>query len=158
MAIADGRIDSASRVIKASRRAIYVAFLSAEALIAWRRPVTMTGKIYSFDSRVGGDYRMSLTYTEPDHSALGKTAEHEDVFRGRFVELIADARIVELIDFETDDPAFGGTMRMTTTLSEVPEGTEVAITCENVPEGIGQADHLDGLAGALSNLAAFVEP
>lgn len=158
MVTGDARIDSASRVIKASRRAIYAAVLDANALIAWRRPTSMTGKVFAFDPRVGGGYQMSLTYAESDHSQPGKTSEHVDVFRGRFAEMVTEEKIVELIDFETDDPAFGGTMRMTTTLSEVPEGTEVAITCENVPEGIGQADHLDGLAGALSNLAAFVEP
>ncbi len=153
----EARIDSASRVINASRATIYPAFLSAKALVAWRRPASMAGKVFAFDPRVGGGYRMSLNYGEPDHAKPGKTAAHEDVFRGRFAELTADERIVELIDFETNDPAFGGTMRMTTTLLEVPEGTEVTITCENVPEGIGQADHLEGLAAALANLAAFVE-
>lgn len=156
MAIFEPRIDSASRVIKTSRRVIYAAFLDAEALIAWRRPVTMTGKVYSFDPHLGGGYRMSLTYAEPDHSQPGKTTAHVDVFRGRFVELIADQRIVELIDFETDDPAFAGTMRMTTTLADAAEGTEVTITCEDVPDGIGQEDHLKGLAAALENLAAYV--
>lgn len=153
----DTRIDSASRVIRASRRTIYAAFLSAEALIAWRRPASMTGKVFAFDPRVGGGYRMSLTYGELDHALPGKTAAHEDVFRGWFVELVPDEKVVELIEFESGDPAFGGAMKMTTTMVDVSGGTRVAILCEDVPEGIGQEDHLAGLTAALENLAAFTE-
>lgn len=157
MTVVEPRIDSASRVIKASRRAIYSSFLSGEALIAWRRPTTMTGKVYAFDPRVGGGYRMSLTYGESDHSQPGKTAEHEDVFSGRFVEMTADERVVEMINFETDDRAFAGSMKMTTSLVDVAEGTKVTIACEDVPDGIGREDHLVGLRMALENLAKFTE-
>jgi hypothetical protein len=38
-----------------------------------------------------------------------------------------------------------------------PKGTEVTITCSNVPQGISAEDHAVGMASTLSNLAAFVE-
>jgi hypothetical protein len=73
------------------------------------------------------------------------------------VELIPNERIVQLVIFESDDPAFAGEMRMTWCLSPAAVGTEVSITCENVPEGIRKEDHDAGLRSALENLAKFVE-
>ncbi|MDB6103564.1 MAG: Aha1 domain family protein [Gammaproteobacteria bacterium] len=64
---------------------------------------------------------------------------------------------MQLVEFESDDPAFGGAMKMTWTLTAVPGGTEVAILCENVPEGIRHEDHAAGLKSTLENLAAFLE-
>jgi uncharacterized protein YndB with AHSA1/START domain len=151
------RIDSASRVIKASPRTIYQAFLDPEALVSWLPPAGMSGHIYEFDARDGGAYRMSLTYVGTEHSTLGKTSEHADVFQGRFLELVPDERIVQLVEFESDDPMFAGAMTMTWTLSAVPEGTDVTIICKNVPEGIRQDDHDAGMRSTLENLAAFTE-
>jgi uncharacterized protein YndB with AHSA1/START domain len=100
---------------------------------------------------------MSLTYVGTEHSTLGKTSEHADVFQGRFLELVPDERIVQLVEFESDDPMFAGAMTMTWTLSAVPEGTDVTIICKNVPEGIRQDDHDAGMRSTLENLAAFTE-
>ncbi|MDK1384072.1 SRPBCC domain-containing protein [Sinorhizobium sp. 8-89] len=60
-------------------------------------------------------------------------------------------------EFESNEPAFAGTMTITWTLSAVPDGTVVTVTCENVPEGILQQDHDAGLGSTLANLAAFTE-
>jgi uncharacterized protein YndB with AHSA1/START domain len=151
------RIDSASRIILAPRRDIYATFDSGEALMEWRRPASMTARIHHFEARTGGTYRMSLIYGGDAASGQGKSAELEDSFTGRFAERVADRSIVELIEFETEDAAFSGTMKMTTRLEDVAGGTRVTITCEDVPPGIGQADHLDGLREALANLAALLE-
>jgi uncharacterized protein YndB with AHSA1/START domain len=97
-----------SRIIKAPRKTIYQAFVDPEALVAWLPPKGMKGHVYAFDAREGGAYRMSLTYEGPDHSAPGKTSEHADIVRGRFVKLIPDERIVQLVVFESEDPAFAG--------------------------------------------------
>jgi hypothetical protein len=50
-------------------------------------------------------------------------------------------RIVHSVEFESEDPAFAGEMKMTWTLSAVPGGTNVAIRCENVPAGIRHEDN-----------------
>ncbi|MCD9025469.1 SRPBCC family protein [Cohnella silvisoli] len=151
------RTDSASRVIMSSPRTIYKAFVDPKALVSWLPPKGMIGHIYEFDARNGGAYRMSLTYVGTDHSTIGKTSEHADVVQGRFLELVPDERVVQLVEFESEDPAFAGTMTMTWSLAAVPEGTEVTIVCENVPEGIRQDDHAAGLSSSLENLAAFTE-
>ena len=60
----------------------------------------------------------------PD-GAGGKTTEGTDTHRGRFVTLVPDKRIVEVVEFESDDPAFTGAMRITMTLADVDGRTEV---------------------------------
>jgi uncharacterized protein YndB with AHSA1/START domain len=87
----------------------------------------------------------------------GKTSANADVFEGQFVELVPGQRIVERVVFESDDPAYAGAMTVTTTLSAVTEGTRVDIACSNIPDGISAADHAEGMASTLANLADFVE-
>ena len=152
-----GRTDSASIVIRATPRSIYRAFTDSDAWVQWLPPSGMTGRIDAFDLREGGAYRMTLVYLEADRSAPGKTSDDTDVVQGTFVKLVPDERVVQRIEFESDDPAYAGVMTMTWLLEEVPEGTKASIVCENVPEGIRQEDHDAGLRSTLSNLAVFVE-
>jgi len=148
---------SVSRVIKASPRSIYQAYLDANAVAAWRPPQGMKARVHAFDGREGGGYRMSFDYLEADHTVRGKTAEHSDTFRGRFVKLVPNQRIVEEVEFESDEPAFAGTMTLTTILTAVSGGTEVTILCQNAPSGIRPSDHELGIRSSLANLAAFTE-
>jgi uncharacterized protein YndB with AHSA1/START domain len=117
----------------------------------------MKGRIDAFDPHVGGTYRMELTYTQPDDSAPGKTSDRTDTMRARFLELVPGKRIVQEIEFESQDPRFCGAMKITWSLTVVPRGTEVAISCENVPDGIQREDHEAGLKSTLENLAIFTE-
>jgi uncharacterized protein YndB with AHSA1/START domain len=154
---AQPRTDTGSRVIKASPRDLYRAMLDRQAVAAWRPPQGMTAEIYAFEPWEGGTYRMAFVYAGADHAVRGKTSEHADVFSGRFMELVPDARIVERVEFESDDPAFAGAMTVTTSLAPVPGGTRVTIVCENVPPGVRPSDHQAGMASTLQNLAAFTE-
>ena len=72
------RTDTASRRIKAPPLAVYRAFMDPQALVAWLPPEGMEGRIDTFDARVGGRYRMTLTYIGSDHPA-GKTSDNSDV-------------------------------------------------------------------------------
>src|SRR3954451_22762016 len=67
-----------SRIIKARPEALYAAFMDPDALVAWLPPGEMTGKLHTFDGRVGGGYRMSLFYPPGEQGFRGKTAERED--------------------------------------------------------------------------------
>ena len=129
-----GSITRVSRTIRATP-AVYKAFLDPNALTAWRAPDNMTAHIIEFDHREGGSYSMSLVYKDPSQSPGGKTSEDTDTFTGRFLELVPNRKIVELIDFESSDPSFAGQMKMTSTLTETQPGTEVTILCEDIPPG-----------------------
>ncbi|MBM7047803.1 MULTISPECIES: SRPBCC family protein [Rhizobium] len=151
------RTDTGSRVIHASPHAIFQAFVDPTALVSWLPPQGMTGQIHAFEPREGGSYRLALTYDAPDHATYGKTSEHTDIVSGRFLEIIPDVRIVQAVDFQSDDPAFAGTMVMTWSLDVVPSGTKVTIICEDVPHGISKEDHDEGLKSTLGNLAKYLE-
>jgi uncharacterized protein YndB with AHSA1/START domain/ketosteroid isomerase-like protein len=153
----NGRIDSAARLIRTDAAAVYRACVDPLALVQWLPPTGMKGRIEAFDARSGGDFRIVLTYDDPDHAGRGKTTDHTDVVHGRFVELVPNRRIVQSVRFDSPDPRFAGEMRMTWRLEPGPRGTTVGIIAENVPEGVAPADHIAGFTATLENLASFVE-
>jgi uncharacterized protein YndB with AHSA1/START domain len=142
-------------LIAASPEAIYHAFTNPAALETWQAPDTMTGKVHHFDGRVGGGYQMSLYYT--DTESRGKTADREDRYTARFVELVPNERIVQAITFETTDPAFSGEMTMEITLELRDEGTNVVIVFTGIPAGIRPEDNEAGTDSSLEKLARHVE-
>jgi uncharacterized protein YndB with AHSA1/START domain len=144
-----------SRIIKATRKTIYRALTYPQALAEWRVPDDMTGTMHEFDAQPGGTYRMSLTYI--DASRRGKTAAGTDTFQGRFAELVPDERVVELIDFESDDRGFAGTMRLTTSLADTADGTEITMSHEGLPAGVRPEDNELGTRMSLAKLARLVE-
>lgn len=117
----------------------------------------MRTEVQAFEPREGGAFRVSLTYDAPD--AAGKSEGRTDTYHGRFTELVPDERVVEVIEFETADPALGGEMVITTHLAEVDDGsaTEVVVVHEGVPDVVPPADNETGTRMALDKLARLVE-
>src|SRR5688500_19364672 len=150
------RTDVASRVIAAPRGAVYAALVDEEALAAWLPPHGMTARFDRFDPRPGGSYRLVLTYDDASGSP-GKATTDSDIVEARYVDIVPDVRVVQAVDFISDAPAFAGTMTMTWEVSAVDAGTTVAITADDVPDGILAEDHATGLASSLANLAQHVE-
>ena len=146
-----------TRVIDAPRDSVYRAFTDPEALTAWRAPGDMTATMHDFDLRVGGGYTMSLFYPESDQQHAGKTAEHEDRYRSRFVVLDPPARLVEAITFDADDPAFSGEMVMEVKLDDMSGRTEVTVAFHNLPSGVRPADNDAGTRSSLDKLARYLE-
>jgi uncharacterized protein YndB with AHSA1/START domain len=146
-----------SMIVKAGRELVYRAFLDPDAVAAWLPPDGMTGEVHFFDAREGGKFRISLTYRDPGHRVGGKSSEHTDTFQGRFVELVPWEKIVEAIEFETDDPALMGEMKMLVTLADAGPATEVTILSESIPKGIRLEDNQAGVTESLRRLAALAE-
>ena len=144
-------------MIKAPREALYRAFTDPDALVIWLVPGEMTGTVHEFDGRVSGGYRMSLFYPASEQVYAGKTAEREDRYTARFVELAPPTRIVQAIRFETEDPAFSGEMTMTVTFEDRDGGTDVTVLFENLPPGIRPEDNDAGTRSSLEKLARYVE-
>jgi uncharacterized protein YndB with AHSA1/START domain len=100
---------------------------------------------------------MILTYVDRA-TAAGKSSADSDIVEVRFVDVVPDDRIVQMVDFVSDDPAFAGTMTMTWSVRSVDGGTRVDIVAEDVPDGISADDHAAGLASSLEHLAHFLAP
>ena len=108
-----GRTDRGARVVLASPEQVWTALTDPEALVAWLPPAGMRGRFEHVDLRPGGSYRLVLTYDDPADASSGKAADGTDVVEARILEVDPGRRIVQAVDFESDDPAFAGTMTMT---------------------------------------------
>jgi len=150
------RTDRGSRVIAASPERVWAALVDPGALTAWLPPGGMTGRFERFDARPGGSYRLVLTYSDAS-GAPGKATAESDIVEARFVDIVPGERVVQAVDFVSDDPAYAGTMTMTWAVTADGAGTRVDIVAEDVPDGISAEDHAAGLASSLTNLAAYVE-
>jgi len=151
-----GRTDIATRLIAAPPDAVYAALVDPNALTSWLPPDGMTATMQRYDARPGGSYRMILRYADAS-GAPGKTTADADVVEARFVELVAGERVVQAVDFVSDDPAFHGTMTMTWQVTAVDNGTRVEVRADDVPTGISAEDHAAGLRSSLANLAAYLD-
>ena len=144
--------------MKAPRTRVYHALIDAKAVQTWMVPDGMSSHVHVFEGREGGAFRISLTYeTQSGVGKSGKTSAKTDTYHGRFVELVPDARVVETMEFETDDPAMRGEMTVTFALEDAEGGTELVATHEGVPSGVPPADNELGWSLSLAKLAKLVE-
>jgi uncharacterized protein YndB with AHSA1/START domain len=150
------RTDRASRRLDAPLSRVFDALVDREALETWLPPGNMTGRFEHFDPTPGGSYRLVLTYADAAGSP-GKSSADSDIVDVRFVDIVANERVVQAVDFVSDAPEFAVTMRMTWTVRENAGGTLVEIVADDVPDGISATDHAAGLASSLDNLARYVE-
>jgi uncharacterized protein YndB with AHSA1/START domain len=144
-----------TRHITAPRSEVYRALLDPVAVVHWKVPPGMTSEVHEWDAREGGRLRVSLTYSG---DGVGKTSAHTDTYSGYFAELVADQKVVEVDEFETDDPALSGPMTITVTLADAADGgTELVAVHEGLPSGVREEDNELGWTESLTRLAALVE-
>jgi uncharacterized protein YndB with AHSA1/START domain len=143
------------RHMNAPRTLVYRALLDARAVATWMVPTGMTSHVHEFDGREGGSFRISLTYDTP--SGSGKTTAHTDTYHGRFVKLMTNEQVVEVVEFETRDPSLQGEMTITITLADADGGTDVLAVHDGLPPGLSPADNEVGWQMSLAKLAALVE-
>ena len=135
------RTDTASRVIAAPPDRVFAALVDPEALTAWLPPDGMSGRFERFDARPGGSYRLVLTYADAS-SARGKATADSDIVEAHFVDVVPGVRVVQAVDFVSDDPTHAGTMTMTWEVTAVDAGTRVDIQDESTP--FFSTTHFDG--------------
>ena len=144
-----------TRHITAPRSDVYRALLDPVAVVHWKVPPGMTSEVHEWDAREGGRLRVSLTYSG---DGVGKTTAHTDTYSGYFAELVPDQKVVEVDEFETDDPALSGPMTITVTLADAADGgTELVAVHEGLPSGVREEGNELGWTESLTRLAALVE-
>jgi uncharacterized protein YndB with AHSA1/START domain len=143
------------RHLNAPRDGVYRALLDGDAVATWMVPTGMTSRVHEFDPREGGAFRISLTYDAP--TGTGKTTAHTDTYHGRFVKLVPDGQVVEVVEFETADPTLQGEITIAITLTDANGGTEVLAVHDQLPSGLSPADNEVGWQSSLAKLAALVE-
>lgn len=146
-----------SKDINATPEALYKAFTNPKALESWLAPGEMTGKVNAFDLREGGGYQMSLFYPPSEKGSRGKTADNEDRYTARFIELKPYQRIVQSITFDSSNEKLAGEMIMEVTLQPKDNKTKVTFLFKNIPSGIKPEDNEAGTKSTLDKLARYVE-
>lgn len=149
---------SATRIIQrvnAPRAEVYRALLDPHAVATWMVPTGMASHVHEFDAREGGAFRISLTYDTA--TGTGKTNESTDTFHGRFVRLVPNEQVVEVVEFESADPSLRGEMTITISLVEADGGTEIHAVHDRLPPGLSPADNETGWRSSLAKLADLVE-
>ena len=141
--------------VQAPPAAVYAALLDPAAVQRWMVPEGMTSAVHAFDAREGGAFRISLTYDDP--SAAGKTSGATDTFSGRFTRLVPDREVVQVVAFETGDPALSGPMTITYLLEPDGDGTLVTGRHDDLPPGVSAADNELGWRTSMDQLARLVE-
>ncbi len=104
--------DTASRVIAARSERVFASLVNAEALAAWLPPDGMTARFEHFAPRPGGSCRLVLTYLNASR-AHGEATPDSDIVEARYLDIVPGVRVVQAVNFVSDDPAFAGTMTMT---------------------------------------------
>ena len=144
-----------TRHINAPRATVYRALLDADAVATWMVPTGMTSQVHAFAGVEGGAFRISLRYDAP--TGAGKTTAHTDTYHGHFVRLVPNEQVIEVVEFETKDPALQGEMTITMTLTDGDGGTELTAIHDHLPPGLSSADNETGWRLSLAKLAALVE-
>jgi uncharacterized protein YndB with AHSA1/START domain len=141
--------------VNAPRPLVYRELLDVRAVATWMVPDGMTSQVHTFEPFEGGSFRISLTYDVP--TATGKTSAHTDTYHGRFVRLVPNEEVVEVVEFETADPLLVGEMTIRIRLTDADGGTRVDAVHEGLPPGLSPADNETGWRMSLAKLAALVE-
>ena len=143
------------RHLHAPPAVVYRALLDPALVQRWMVPDGMTSQIHSFEAVVHGTFRISLTYEES--TGTGKTTAQTDTFHGQFARLTPDREVVQVVEFETDDPALQGAMTITYSLTGAGDGTDLIGTHEGLPDGVRPEDNEVGWRRSIDKLTALVE-
>jgi uncharacterized protein YndB with AHSA1/START domain len=143
-----------TQYIAAPRAVVYRALLDPVAVAIWMVPDGMTSHIHEFDAREGGGFRITLSYDRP--TGTGKSTPQSDTYHGRFRELVPDERVVQVIEFETEDPTMQGEMYVTYTLTEADGGTLLYAAHDRLPAGLSPEDNELGWRISLQKLGRLL--
>jgi len=150
------RRDRVARVINAPLDRAFDALVDRSALETWLPPDGMTARFERFDPIPGGSYRLVLTYADPMATGA-KSSSDSDIVEARFVDIVRNDRVVQAVEFVSDDPAFAGTMTMTWAVHAVDDGTLIEFIADDVPIGVSAEDHSAGMTSSLQNLASYLD-
>ena len=73
------------------------------------------------------------------------------------MKLVPDEQVVEVVEFETADPAMRGEMTIAIALADADGGTEILAVHDHLPPGLSAADNELGWRISLGKLAPLVE-
>jgi hypothetical protein len=73
------------------------------------------------------------------------------------VRLVPNEAVLQILEFETNDPAMQGEMTIAYSLTEAEGGTDLLAVHDHLPPGLSPADNELGWRESPARLAALVE-
>lgn len=136
-----------NRVIKASPERVYDAFLTPDDMAAWAPPEGFRADVREVEPEEGGSFRIENIGEEG-------MEQYSHTFEGTYQELKRGEKIVWTEESEEGDDH----STVTVTLDTVPDGTEVTLRLEGIPEDIAEEYGIaEAWEGTLEKLAGQVE-
>ena len=138
---------TASRMIKASPERVYEAFLTPGDMAVWAPPEGFRADVREVEPEEGGSFRIENIGEEG-------MEQYSHTFEGTYQELKRGEKIVWTEESEEGDDH----STVTVTLDTVPDGTEVTLRLEGIPEDIAEEYEVaEAWEGTLEKLADQVE-
>lgn len=150
----DGEIVQASRVVLATPRTLFRAFLDAETMAGWRTFDGIELKFSAINACVGGGYRVRL---RPNRAKLGPGLPNKLDIAVTFAEFAGEERVVEVVRVNSDVPNLAGTLTLTTTFEPDRDGTKVTLRAQGGPAFLRARNQDEILASSLRKLALLTE-
>lgn len=150
----EGNNVQASRVVLASPRTLFRAFLDPETMAGWRAFDGVDLKFSAVNACIGGGYRIRV---KSQRGALSPALPATLELAVEFAELVGEERIVEAIRVVSDDPALAGSMTLTTLLEPTRDGTKVTFQAQGAPAFLDADKQAEILATTLRKLALLTE-
>ncbi|MGW6423771.1 SRPBCC domain-containing protein [Nocardia sp. NPDC055053] len=141
--------------INAPRATVYRLLVDADAVRAWMVPDGMVSEMHRFEPEVGGVF--SITVTHDETTDAGKTRARHHAYYGRFLALIQDERVEQVLEFVTDIPDMAGEQTMTFVLADAAGGTDLEVLHEGVPPGMTLDENERAWQVALAKIVALAE-
>lgn len=138
----------ASRIVFAPEDTIYGVMTDIDQLSLWLLPDGEDVRIDKFDLRPGGRLRVEFK--------LGDDCPVQAV-SGRFVDIVSDQQIVQVVELESALQGFTGTMRIIWCLEDVPEGTCLRLVARDTPPGLDAEWLIRQFEATLDRLALLIE-
>ena len=85
--------------MNAPRASVYRTLLDARAVAMWRVPTGMTSQVHAFDARRRRPIP-DLAYRTTSRPRQVRPTAHTDTYHGRFVKLVINEQVVEVVEFE----------------------------------------------------------
>jgi uncharacterized protein YndB with AHSA1/START domain len=114
----------------------------------------MTVEVHHHQSRLGGRFRVTLTYV--DDSGVGKSTDQADTYAGWYETFSPNEAITEIIEFETDDVSMQGEMRIDYTLTADGSGTLLDALHSDLPPGLSASDNELGWHQSMDRLESYL--
>ncbi|MFC4373043.1 SRPBCC domain-containing protein, partial [Nocardia halotolerans] len=138
--------------INAPRATVYRLLLDGDAVIGWMMPDGVSPEVHRFEPREGGSFSITLA-----GATTGAAELPHDAYYGRFLSLVPDEQVVEVLEFVTEQDEMTGTQTITFTLSDTGTGTHLDSVHEGVPPGLSAADNDEHWQMALAKLKSMAE-